>query len=168
VSDPRWLDGYGGQGTEALLALDGEFRTDSVVAALEQGIAQKAERLGGLAALTDEERVVLAVEALERAVNNDGYDGLLRYSAVHIPGLVAALTAIGEERVAALTQRAIDTVGIVGPVTPEAVVAAMDRDDADRDDRLSACDAAYYASAGDLAGPVLTYVRAHQDRIVLP
>ena len=168
MTDPRWLDGYGGQTTQALLGLDGEYRTDSIVSAIEQAIDQKAERLGGLADLTDEERVVLAVEALERAVNNDGYDGLFRYSAVHIPGLVAALSAIGEDGVAALTQRAIDTLSIVGPVTPKAVEAEMDRDDVGRDERLAACDEEYYASAGDLAGPVLAYVRANQDRIVLP
>jgi hypothetical protein len=168
MTDPQWLHGYDGQSTQALLALDGEYRTDSVVTVFEQAIQQKAERLGGLAALTDEERVVLAVEALERGVNNDGYDGLFRYSAVHVPGLVAGLSAIGADEVAALTQRAIDILAIDGPVTPEAVEAVMDRNDAGRDARLSECDDEYYRSAGDLAGPVLAYVRANQGRIVLP
>ena len=46
MSDPRWLDGYAGQSTDDLIALDGAYRTDSVVLAFEAAILAKAERLG--------------------------------------------------------------------------------------------------------------------------
>ena len=55
----NWLDGYSGQTTDELIALEGEYRTDSLVLAFEQALMAKDE-------LTDEEKVVLAVEALER------------------------------------------------------------------------------------------------------
>ncbi len=70
---PAWLEGYSGQSVEQLLSLQGEYRTDSLVLAFEQAIRQKAER-EGMQSLTVEERIVLAVEALEREVNNGGYD----------------------------------------------------------------------------------------------
>ena len=34
----KWFDAYGGQTTEQLLALEGEYRTDSLVLAFEQAI----------------------------------------------------------------------------------------------------------------------------------
>jgi len=66
------VNGARGQ-TEQLLALEGKYRIESPVHAFEQGISQKAER-EGRQSLTEEERIVLAVEALEREVNNGGYD----------------------------------------------------------------------------------------------
>ena len=64
-----WLDGYTGQSTDELIALPGVYRTDSPVLAFAEAFDQKAERIGpeGLSA---EEQVVLAIETLEREVNN--------------------------------------------------------------------------------------------------
>ena len=167
MSEPRWLDGYSGQTTDELIALDGVYRTDSIVLAFEQAIDRKAERLGdGL--LTAPERVVLDVEALEREVNSGGYTALFTYYSRHVPGLVAALTAIGADEVAALTRSAIAALGIDGPLTPEAVESAANEEDDDRDERLEAFDQTYYETAGDLAAPLLAYIAAHRDQIVLP
>jgi hypothetical protein len=66
---PKFLEGYSGQSTDQLLSLEADYRTDSLVLAFEQAIIQKAER-NGVKSLSDEERIVLAVEALEREVNN--------------------------------------------------------------------------------------------------
>ena len=167
MSEPRWLDRYSGQTTDELIALDGAFRTDSIALAFEEAINRKAERLGN-GHLTTPERVVLAVEALEREVNSDGYIGLFTYYSQHVPGLVSALTAIGADAVAELTRSAIASLGIDGPVTPEAVEAAAYDEDDDRDERLDAFDQAYYETAGELAGPLLGYIAAHRDQIVLP
>src|SRR5439155_6192926 len=68
---PKWLNGYSDQSVEQLLSLEGEYRTDSLVLAFEEAINQKAQR-EGMQSLTEEERIVLAVEALEREVNNGG------------------------------------------------------------------------------------------------
>jgi hypothetical protein len=70
---PVWLGGYSGQSVEELLSLEVTHRCDSLVLAFEEAIGQKAQR-DGVRGLTTEERVVLAVEALEREVNNGGYD----------------------------------------------------------------------------------------------
>ena len=72
MSELKWLDGYSGQTTEELVALEGEYRTDSLVLAFEQALDQRVEHVGQ-EGLTEEERIVLAIEALEREVNNGGY-----------------------------------------------------------------------------------------------
>ena len=146
MGEAKWLDGYSGQTTDELIALEGEYRTDSLVLAFEQALMAKGE-------VTEEERVVLAVEALEREVNNGGYGQLFENAPEQVPDLVAALKAIGCEPVADLTQEAIKA-------------ATVDEDD-ERDDLLSSCDERYYAVAGDLAGPLLSYIKAHRKNIAL-
>lgn len=70
--DPELPNVKSGQTVEQLLSLEGKSRIDSLVLAFEQAISQKAERTGN-EGLSYPERVVLAVEALEREVNNGGY-----------------------------------------------------------------------------------------------
>ena len=163
----RWLNGYAGQTTDELIALDREYRTNSIVLAFEQAVEDKAGRSGGAQRLTDAERVVLAVEALEREVNSDGYDGLFRNASDKVPYLVSSLTAIGREAVADLTRRALEVLRIDGPLTSEAVQSAMEREDDERDERLDEIDQSYYATAGDLADPLLDFIKTNRDQIVL-
>lgn len=160
MGEAKWLDGYSGQTTEELIALEGQYRTDSLVLAFEQALMAKDE-------LTDEERVVLAVEALEREVNNGGYGQLFQNAPEQVPYLVSSLKAIGSEPLAALTQEAIDALGINGALTVEAIEAASGDGDDERDQRLSDCDDRYYEVAGDLAGPLFEFIKAHRNRIAL-
>lgn len=166
MSDLRWLNGYSGQTTDELIALEGSFRTDSIVLAFEQAISGKADRLGDHS-LSTPERVVLAVEALEREVNNDGFDGLFRNASEHVPHLIVALIAIGAHDVADLTRSAIAELEIDGPLTADAITSAIDKDDEARDDRLNGYDETYYQTAGDLAFPLLSYIKANRDQINL-
>jgi hypothetical protein len=167
MGDLLWLDGYGGQTTDALLALDGTYRTDSLVLAFEQAIAMKAGRLGA-DDLTRPERVVLAVEALEREVNSGGFDAWLRYATEYVPLTAAALVDIGRSDVAAMVDSAIASLALPGDLTAGAVIAAMERDDDLRSARLAALDTAYFADAGDLAEPLLAFIRSRRDDIALP
>ncbi len=167
MSDKRWLDGYTGQTAEQLIALADAYRTDSIVLAFEAAIREKADRVGAQH-LTTAERTVLAVEALEREVNSDGYIGLFTNVPGEVPVLEASLEAIGCSAVASITRRAIEALGIDGPLTPEAVVSAVEVDNGDRDDLLSECDQAYYGSAGDLARPLLGFIKANVQEISLP
>ena len=167
MGDLNWLNGYGGETTMDLLGLEGRFRADSIVLVFEQAISQKATRSGG-DRLTWAERTVLAVEALEREVNSDGYLGFFANAPEHVPEVVASLEGIGRPDVAELTTRAIDALGISGPVTEQSVVAAVEAEDDERDDRLNACDNEYYESAGDLADPLLAFIRSNADQISVP
>jgi hypothetical protein len=46
MPDLNWLDEYSGQTVDELLALEGEYRLDSLVLAFEQALDQKTERAG--------------------------------------------------------------------------------------------------------------------------
>lgn len=73
----HWLDGYSGQTIDELIALEGKYRIDSLVLAFEQMVDQKIAR-DGADNVADEEFVILAVEAMEREVNNGGLGAVLR------------------------------------------------------------------------------------------
>lgn len=166
MSELRWLNGYSGQTTDELIALEGTFRTDSIVVAFAQAINQKAARLGD-AHLSTPERVVLAVEAVEDRVNSGGFDSLLRYESDLVPHIVSSLVAIGADGVADLARSAIETVDIDGPVTANAIARAMDEENDARDDRLDTLDRRYYKVAGDLADPLLQFIKSNRDQIRL-
>jgi hypothetical protein len=166
MSQLRWLNGYSGQTTDELISLEGAFRTDSIVAAFAQAITQKAARLGD-AQLSTPEQVVLAVEAVEDRVNSGGFDSLLRYESALVPHVVPSLVAIGGDAVADLARSAIEAVDIEGPVTANAIESAMDEENDARDDRLDALDRRYYEIAGDLADPLLEFIKSNRDQIKL-
>jgi len=58
IGNLGWLDGYSGETVDELLALEGKYRIDSVVLALDEAIRRKRQRHESQA-LTDEERIVV-------------------------------------------------------------------------------------------------------------
>lgn len=167
MTELKWLEEYAGQTTGELISLESEYRADSLVLAFEQALEHKAAK-AGMDGLSDEECVVLAIEALEREVNNGGYEQFFFNSSNEFaPIMVDALNRIGCSETAAITQRAIDALGIEGTITVDAIECAMEEDDEDRDDRLNECDDQYYEKAGDLAGPLLEFIKNNSDKINL-
>ena len=159
-----WLDGYSGQTAVELLSLEGKYRTDSLVLAFEAAIRQKANREGA-AALTHEEQVVLAVEALEREVNNGGYEQFFTNSSREFTAMIVdSLERIGCTRTAKLTRKAIGALGI-SDLSVKAVDDAMAIENKYRRQRLRACDDSYYKNAEPIAERLFAFVKANQDRI---
>jgi hypothetical protein len=72
MSDLEWFEGYSGQTADELLSLEGKYRTESLVVAFHQSVEQKWAREGD-DALSMEERMIPAIEALESEVNNGGF-----------------------------------------------------------------------------------------------
>jgi hypothetical protein len=101
-----WLDGYCGQTVEELIALESKYRIESLVLAFECALGKKAARLGR-ESLSDEESIILAVEALEREVNNGGYDQYFFNTPEYAPMIVRALQRIGCPKTAEITQNAL-------------------------------------------------------------
>lgn len=167
MSEAKWLDGYSGQTTSDLISLDGEYRTDSVVLAFEEALQQKAARVGE-ERLSEPERVVLAIEALEREVNNGGFDQFFRNSSnAYVPIIVASLEKIGCPQVAKLAQRAVDALRLKGAPSTSAIEEAMECEDDKRSELLERCDSQYFDQAGDLAGPLLAFIKKNRAAIVL-
>lgn len=164
-SGSPWLE-YSGQGTDELLSLEGKYRCDSLVLAFEEAIGQKAHH-GGRESLTAEERVVLAVEALEREVNNGGYDQFfVNSSREFAPIIVDALRRIGCKKTATITQKAIEALDTpdLGSDAIENVICARDEK---RGAKLRRCDDSYHQSAEPIAERLFAFIKANRANISL-
>jgi hypothetical protein len=162
----KWLEHYSGQTVEQLISLEGEYRVDSLVVAFEEALAKKAEREGD-ASLTSEERTILAVEALEREVNNGGYGQFfINHSVAFVPDVVVALRNIGCIATARTTQEAIDALG-VSELTPAIIEAALDREDEARDDKLEHCDEIYFEGNENIEGKLFAFIKSNRKAIRL-
>jgi hypothetical protein len=163
----KWLDKYSGQTTDELIALEGKFRTDSIVLAFEDALSNKmAEK--GKAALSKEELVILSIESLEREVNSDGFDGFFRNDSSEFVSIVVnSLNQINCSQAAELTSRAINSLGIEGEYTGEIIDNAMNMENEERTKILNDCSNEYYKVAGDLAEPLLIFIKTNRGKIIL-
>jgi hypothetical protein len=153
VAELTWLDGYAGQTIDELLALASQYRIDSLVVAMEEALDQKSARLGD-GGLSEAERAVLAVEALEREVNNGGYGQFFtNSSSEHAAFIVDALVKIGCSETVEITRKAVEAVQSGGE---------------DADEILEECDAAYFDSAEPIAERLFAFVEANKSAISLP
>ncbi len=151
----EWLE-YAGQSAADLLAMDGRYRADSLCCAFESALQKKS---GTAVDLSDSELVVLAVEAIEREVNNGGYHQFFLNSS-HVFSLIAvdAFTRIGCPETAALTRKAIEALRLK-TVTPRSVQKEIAKENAERDEVLEACDSAYYKTGEPIADRLLAFVK---------
>ncbi|MGA2349211.1 MAG: DUF4375 domain-containing protein [Terracidiphilus sp.] len=166
MADLKWLGGYSGQTLDEMLALSGEYRIDSLVVAMGQALDRKAAQ-DGEESLSDEERVVLAVSALEREVNNGGYSQFFANSSSEYASIIVnSLLSIRCPETAATTQEAIDAMSLED-FSPEAIEAAIEAEDEARDERLDECDGLYYGSGEEIADQLFEFIRANKDAIQL-
>jgi hypothetical protein len=158
---------YDGESADDLFALSTTHRADSLVVAFETALGQKADSLG-ITALTRPELDVLAIEALEREVNNGGYGQFFANSSNEFAAtVVAALQRIGCPSTASITQRALTALPKGNPLTPESLSATMEQDDPSRDKRLEECDQAYLDAREDIATALLRYLIKERASIQL-
>jgi hypothetical protein len=158
---------YNGQSSEEILALADRHADYSLLHALEWGIQAKCRALGGEQTLSDEERLVLAVLALEREVNNGGYKQFFWNSSRRFATtIVHSLRTIDCERTAALTERAIAALK-VPHLTVETVTEAIQGENEKRDDALDACDKEFY-SFHETTPKLLRFAVEHRAQIQVP
>lgn len=139
-------------------------RVDSLVLAFEQAINQKAAR-EGMRTLTDEEQIVLAVEVLEREVNNGGYDQFFVNSSREFAAtIVDSLRHIGRRKAADISEEAVRALGI-SDLTAEVIEAAMGVEDERRQEKLSRCDDAYYKNTAPIAERLFEFIKSNQAGI---
>ncbi len=142
-----FLDSYEGQSTAELIALKDTYRTDSLVLAFEQAIQAKPE-----SGISQTERFILAIESMEREVNNGGWDQFFfntnnEYDAI----LAEALEAIGCLETAAIAREALDA----------------HRRGCEIDD-FEDLDSRYYAMTESIEDNLFRYIIDHQGEIELP
>jgi len=157
---------YSGETTDELLGYPAQGQRDSLVRAFEEGLQRKASRTGKRA-LSKEERTVLAVRALEREVNNGGYDQFFRNSSKKFaPEIVQSLVGIGCNRAARITQRAISALRAL-PLTVARIDAAMKRPNEERTRELERCDELFYGTAQGLSRRLFDFIKSNRNRIRL-
>ncbi len=165
----KWLEQYSGQTLEELLSLEGSYRIDSLIVAFEQALIQKSARDGD-ETLTSEERTILAVEALEREVNNGGYHQFFLNNFMEFPsfivGIVGALRSIGCPATAGITQEAINALGI-SDVNTATIESALDEDNPARDEKLERCDEMFFQRDEDIEGRLFAFIKANHKAIRL-
>lgn len=164
VSKMKWLN-YSGQSVDELISLESEYRTDSLVIAVEDAILNKSQKKK----LSAEELVILAVEALEREVNNGGYNQFfLNPSGKYTPIIVDSLKKIGCPSTAKITESAIHTLGITGNITVDSVEYAISAGNEERDDKLNECDTEFLKYTEDIAESLWKYIKNNKEKIKLP
>lgn len=168
MSDIQWLNEYSGESADELIALERKYQTASLVLAFEQALIQKAARIGA-SNLTPEERVILAVEALEREVNNGGYDQFFVNSSREHAGIVVeALRRIGCPKTAEITQKALGIVRGARITDGEIENGAWVLEENEEcQEALEECDSLYYEGAEDIAGSLFAFIKANRAKVEL-
>ena len=167
MSNPEFLGGYDGQSLDELIAMESSHRIDSLVLAMESALDQKLS-VGGPAGLSAEERVILVIEALEREVNNGGYDQFFTNSSGAYAGEIeAALRSIGCPRQADIAKRALEALGVKGALTSASVEAALDAGGDDLSGRLGDLDDEYYKCDEPIADRLFAFVKANRAKVQL-
>jgi hypothetical protein len=156
---------YAGKSVDELLAMTNGNEID-FIQALEMAIQQKSERVG-VDDLTEEEIIVLALEALEREVNNGGYSQFfVNSSREYTPIIVHALLRAGCPKTAEITKSAIAAAGFQG-LASMALAEALNAYSGADNQELDECDQLYYRAGENIGGRLIDFVKANKN-VILP
>lgn len=158
------FDEYTGETLDELLAYPSRGQYDSLVRAFEKAIQQKVNQKGA-DLLSKEENIVLAVRALDREVNNGGFDQFFcNSSRRYASTIVDALQQIGCHRAAAITQRALDALS-VSSLDPDLIRKAINKVDDRRTEELYNCDRQFYQESQGISKNLYAFVKRNRTRI---
>ena len=119
----------------------------------------------GMESLTGEEVVILAIEALEREVNNGGYSQFfVNSSREFAPTIVESLRRIGCPRTAEITQQALDALRL-RRLTEDEIKQTMAEESDQRDEILNECDSLYFQRPENVEEHLFAFIKANRDRI---
>ncbi len=167
AKEKLFLHDYFGQSVQQLIAMKATHRVDSLVLAVEQALDGRT-----CAECTEAERVVLAVEAMEREVNNGGYEQFFGNSSCEYAScLVRSLKLIGCPKTAAISADAIAVLRLPKKFDGDDVQEAASELSAKDSAKLSECDWRYYeinTTEEDIAGQLFAYIEKHQHEIRIP
>ncbi len=162
MSELIFLEEYDGQTLNQLLELEATHRIDSLVLAIEQALlAKPGDSLGPA------ERTVVVVEALEREVNNGGFDQFFRNAPEHAAVAADELRSIGCESAASVVDRAVSALGLA-TVDVNQILAVLEAESEEREELLDECDNFFYEYPDDIARRLLEFVKANRQTIVIP
>lgn len=159
-----FLESYGGQTIQQLIAMKDSHRIDSLVLAVEQALGGRPDEK-----LSEAERVVLAVEGLEREVNNGGYHQFFINSSREFTAyIVRYLELIGCPKVAVITADAITALALPDRFDADTVDRIASELSDEGREKLGECDTRYYDNDEDIAQRLFDYIEQHQQEIRIP
>jgi hypothetical protein len=159
----RKLGRKSGKSVDELLA-NANGNDIDFIQALDLSIRQKSERTGE-ENLSDEERIVLAIQELEGEVNNGGYNQFFfNSSRKYAPIIVDALLRIGCVETAEITKKAVEALG-VEELTPDAVRMAAASENEVLAQKLDECDQLFYKGREDFCTNLIDFVKANKNAI---
>jgi len=163
VVSEKWFENSENLSIARVVGLEGQYRTDSLICAIEAAVLVKDEDES--ADISEGELTILAVEAMEREVNNGGFAQFFQNDSCRFtPYLSAALSRIGATKTQALVDKAIDTLGM-GLLTSSTDVSdfyAQMQEAVEKDetiDNLDTLDAKYYELREDVCDLLFQYVK---------
>lgn len=159
-----FLDKYDGQSVDELIGLQNTHRIDSIVLAFEDALDVRRDNGEELAGV---ELVILAIEALERGVNNGGFSQFFCNSSVEYAAvIVASLRNIGCHEMANLAQRAIDILA-VDSLDPDTIEKRMDPDNEGLERALGELDDIFFKSDEVPGYALFEYIKNNRESIKL-
>ncbi|HEY5792452.1 MAG TPA: DUF4375 domain-containing protein [Chthoniobacterales bacterium] len=160
----KFLEKYNGQTVDQLIAMESDYRVDSLVLAFEQAMEQKKAKQK----LSPAEIDILAVEAMEREVNNGGYHQFfLNSSREYAAVLPSSLERIGCPVAAKIASDALACLKISGEVTAAKIDAALQRLGGTAVEDLGKMDERYFQNEEPIAGRLFARIKAQKGQIVL-
>ncbi len=165
AEDKKFLESYKGQSTDQLIALAPVYRIDSLVLAFEQALEQK--KAAGKK-LSQPESDILAIEAMEREVNNGGYRQFFsNASGAYASVLPGALERIGCPLAAKIAGEALASLKISGAVTAARIGSAAAKLDDTAAAELGKLDARYFQNTEPIAEKLFAYIQVKRHEIIL-
>lgn len=161
----EWFENEGNLGVAEIVKLEGSFLAASLVAAVDAVLAAKAK---SGAAMNEAQSTVLAVEALEREVNNGGFAKFFGSSAWnHVPFLVKSLERVGSREAVRLAKEAVSLLKIPAAAHDDpaalfsSIQSALARHEVEI--RLNDLDSDFYVLEEDLPRLVWNYVKKNVE-----
>ena len=165
MNHKEYLESYDGQTIEELVALESKYEAYEIVFVLELALDKK---LASGKELNETEQTVLAVQALDREVNNGGFRQFFYNSSVNYANIaVKSFQNIKSTEIAELVDKSIQCLGI----DLSNIDLVIDRALSDEDEALEDCfnklDNLFYESEEYITEKLLTFVKENISNINL-
>ena len=159
MTEKQWLEDVGDLTVGQLIQLEDTHRIDSIIVAIEAALVDRET-------VTATERIVLAIESMEREVNNGGFNQFFFNSSnEYASELPSALREIGVPVVAEISERALRAIGAQPNWTNDQFEEASVDPEQSIMDELNECDEAYYASGDAIAEKLFEFIKINQKDI---
>lgn len=165
MGEQEYLESYNGQNIDELLELEKKYEAYEILFVLELALDKKKE---SEKELNKEEQTVLAVQGLEREVNNGGFKQFFYNSSVEFtPIIVNSLKDITCFITADLAHKAIQCLGIDTMEIDKIEDRALTDDD-EMDLCFEKLDSIFYENEEDISGKLFKFIKENKNAFLIP